>query len=78
MPITIFITITNNLHNMPRLEKPTFYDIKQLKGIADFQFGSGAGDVLFPKDIMIERSRSTKRIKIIYLNGDRLCSFRCW
>ncbi len=61
---------------MPRMEKPTLYDIRQLKGIADFQFGRGAGDVLFPKDIMIERSRGTKRIKIVYLNGDRLCSFR--
>ena len=61
---------------MPRLEKPTLYDIRQLKGIADFQFGKGAGEVLFPKDIMVERSRGTKRIKIAYLNGDRLCSFR--
>ncbi|MCK4895534.1 MAG: pseudouridine synthase [Candidatus Heimdallarchaeota archaeon] len=61
---------------MPRLEKPALYDIKQLRGIADFQFGRGSGDVLFPEDIMIERSRGTKRIKIVYLNGDRLCSFR--
>ena len=61
---------------MPRLEKPTLYVIRQLKGIADFQFGKGSGDVLFPKDIMVERSKGTKRIKIAYLNGDRVCSFR--
>ncbi|MHA1345617.1 MAG: PUA domain-containing protein [Candidatus Heimdallarchaeaceae archaeon] len=61
---------------MPRLEKPTLYDIRQLQGIADFQFGKGSGDVLFPKGIMVERSKGTQRIKIIYLNGERLCSFR--
>ncbi|MBY8999928.1 MAG: pseudouridine synthase [Candidatus Heimdallarchaeota archaeon] len=61
---------------MPKLEKPPLYDTRQLKGIADYQFGKGSGEVLFPENIMIERSRGTKRIKFVYLNNERICSFR--
>ena len=61
---------------MPKLENPTLYDIRQLRGIADYQFGKGSGEVLFPDNIMVERSRGTKRIKYVYLNNVRICSYR--
>lgn len=61
---------------MPRLEKPTHFDLRQLKGIADFQFGKGSGDVLFKEETMIERSKGTKRIKFAYIDNERICSFR--
>ena len=61
---------------MSRLEKPNQFDLRQLKGIADFQFGKGSGDVLFPEGTLIERSKGTKRIKFAYVENKRICSFR--
>ena len=57
-------------------EKPNAFELRKLRGIADYQFGKGAGEVLFTKDITIERSRGTKRIRFIYLDNERICSFR--
>ena len=61
---------------MSSLEKPKDSDLKKLQSIADFQFGQGAGKALFFEDIDIERSRGTKRIRFIYQNKERICSFR--
>lgn len=57
-------------------EVPSTYELRKLRGIADYQFGKGAGEVLFTDDITIERSRGTKRIRFIYLDNKRICSFR--
>ncbi|MHA1219851.1 MAG: hypothetical protein ACTSO5_15450, partial [Candidatus Heimdallarchaeaceae archaeon] len=44
---------------MQKLEKPTPFDLRQIQSIADFQFGKGAGDILFTEDTLVERSRGT-------------------
>lgn len=61
---------------MSKHEVPTNFEIRQLRVIADFQFGSGSGTALFSDNIKIERSRATRRIRFIYLEGQRICSFR--
>jgi len=61
---------------MTNLEKPNKADLKKLQSIADHQFGSGVGKVLFSGNIEIERSRGTNRIRFIYKDKKRLCSFR--
>ena len=57
-------------------ETPTDFELRRLKAIADFQYGKGAGDALFSKNISIERSRGTKRIRFVYQGKIRVCSFR--
>lgn len=41
----------------------------KLRKIADFQFGKGIGDILFPENTVITFSRYTGRIKQARLNG---------
>ncbi len=57
-------------------ESPNHFELRRLKAIADFQFGKGAGEALLSKDITVERSRGTKRIRFVYQNRIRICSFR--
>ena len=61
---------------MTKLEKPTDADLKKIRSIADFQFGLGAGDILFAENIHVERSKGTNRIRFIYQQKERICSFR--
>ncbi len=61
---------------MAKLEKPNDSDLKKIQSIADFQFGQGAGDALFSDNIYVERSKGTNRIRFIYKNEERICSFR--
>ncbi len=61
---------------MQKQEKPSSFDLKQIRTIADFQFGKGAGEALFSEETMVERSKGTKRIRYIYRNKERICSFR--
>ncbi|MBS7615266.1 pseudouridine synthase [Candidatus Bathyarchaeota archaeon] len=42
-----------------------------IRKIADYQFGKGAGDILFPKEVSIILSNRTKKVRYIYL-GDKL------
>ena len=51
-------------------------DLDRLRGIADFQFGQGAGLLLFPDGIRIEYSRSTNRPRHIYLDDTMIANFR--
>jgi len=43
--------------------------------IADFQFGRGAGDVLFPEGTDVKLS-STRRLRYLYSEGERLATLR--
>lgn len=61
---------------MTKLTKPNMADLKKLRSIADFQFGKGSGEILFSEDIEIERSKGTNRIRFIYKDKARICSFR--
>lgn len=57
---------------MKSLEK----DIAKVRAIADYQFGKGVGEKLFPSDVAIEYSPRTGRIRFINLNGSRLATLR--
>ncbi len=48
----------------------------KVRRIADYQFGRGVGDKLFPDDITIQLSPRTGRIRYINLNGERLATLR--
>lgn len=51
-------------------------DLRRIRGIADYQFGAGSGEALFPEGIEIERSKNTGRIRLIRLDGSLLASLR--
>lgn len=51
-------------------------DHEKIRAIADYQFGYGAGMVLFPDIITIELSKNTGRIRHIYVGEDLIASYR--
>jgi len=51
-------------------------DLRRIRGIANYQFGCGAGTVLFPDDVSIEYSRNTGRIRHIYVGEGLIAAFR--
>ena len=44
--------------------------------MADYQFGRGVGEKLFPDNVEIFYSKRTGRIRYVYLNGRRLATLR--
>jgi len=50
--------------------------LQRIRSIADYQFGLGVGEKLFPDNVQIEYSRATGRIRYINLNGERLATLR--
>jgi len=50
--------------------------VEQIRTVADFQLGKGAGKTLFPNDVQIVLSRRTGRIRHIYLKGKLLATLR--
>jgi len=62
---------------LDEIEKPkqNVRDLFKIKGIMDYQFGSGAGD-LIDNNVRIVRSRKTKRIRWIYSNKELIASVR--
>jgi len=51
-------------------------DLAELRTVADYQFGAGAGEVLFPSDEPIEIRRSTGgRPRQLYAGESRLVSY---
>jgi uncharacterized protein with predicted RNA binding PUA domain len=48
----------------------------KLRAIADYQFGKGVGEKLFPENIEVQYSPRTGRIRFINLNGERLATLR--
>jgi conserved protein with predicted RNA binding PUA domain len=48
----------------------------RIRSVADYQYGLGAGKVLFPDNVKIEFSHSTGRIRYIILNGERIATLR--
>ena len=49
--------------------------LEQVRTIADFQFGRGAGEALFPEECRFVRSR-TRRIRQVMLDKKRLVTLR--
>ena len=53
-------------------------DLRKIKAISDYQFGSSITDILFKNEeaIQIEYSKNTNKIKYIYDNGHLMLSFK--
>ena len=51
-------------------------ELGKVRTIADYQFGKGVGEKLFPENIEIQLSPRTGRIRFINLNGERLATLR--
>ncbi len=49
--------------------------LKRVRTIADYQFGRGAGEVLFPDNVEFQFS-STKRVRQILLDNNRIATVR--
>ncbi len=50
--------------------------LRRIRSVADYQFGLGVGEKIFPDNIEIEYSHSTGRIRYINLNGQRIATLR--
>jgi len=50
--------------------------LKIVQDIADYQFGAGAGEVLFPEECRVEASKKTKRPRYVYLEDEILATIR--
>lgn len=48
--------------------------LERIRKIADYQFGKGVGEVLFPDNVEISFSKRTGRIRYIYLDGKLLAT----
>ncbi len=51
-------------------------ELKRVRGIADYQFGSGAGEKLFPEGVEFEYSRNTGKLRRISLEETLLATLR--
>jgi predicted RNA-binding protein (TIGR00451 family) len=50
--------------------------LRKLVGIANYQFGNGAGGVLFNREVRVECSRRTGRIRHVYRSGHLIATLR--
>jgi len=55
--------------------KPTLWELRELREIAEFQFGV-SGELLIPEDILLVVSPNTNRARFIILNGEKYLSLR--
>ncbi|MEM0057367.1 MAG: PUA domain-containing protein [Candidatus Bathyarchaeia archaeon] len=62
----------SNKGSVEGLENP----LKRIRSIANYQFGRGVGEKLFPENVEIVYSKRTGRIRYVYLNGKRLATLR--
>ena len=62
--------------NKKNTENPSDWTLRELRMIAQYQFGDEFDDILAPKDILITRSRKTKKIREIISDGKRLATIR--
>jgi predicted RNA-binding protein (TIGR00451 family) len=57
-------------------EKSLECSLRRIRCIADYQFGEGVGEKLFPDNVEIRYSPATGRIRYINLNGERIATLR--
>jgi len=50
--------------------------LQRIRSIANYQFGKGVGERLFPDDVRIVLSKRTGRIRHVYLDENRLATLR--
>ena len=51
-------------------------DLARLRDVADYQFGRGAGEALFPDDTRVEYSRNTGKPRHLYAGGELVANYR--
>lgn len=51
-------------------------ELRRLRGIAEYQFGRGCGEALFPPNVKVTYSRGTGRIRHIYLGEKLIATLR--
>lgn len=51
-------------------------DIQKIRSVADYQFGQGTGEKLFPDEVMIRYSKNTGKIRHIRLDRELLATLR--
>ncbi|MBS7615932.1 pseudouridine synthase [Candidatus Bathyarchaeota archaeon] len=49
---------------------------RRIRSVADYQFGKGVGEKLFPENVKIAYSKRTGRIRYVYLDKKRLATLR--
>jgi predicted RNA-binding protein (TIGR00451 family) len=50
--------------------------LRKIRTIADYQFGKGAGESLFPEEVSVILSKKTKKIRHVYLEDELLATLR--
>ncbi len=50
--------------------------LRRIRGVADYQFGRGAGERLFPEGVQIVFSRRTGRVRQVFLGGQMVATLR--
>uniref|UniRef100_A0A7C3IXZ9 Pseudouridine synthase n=1 Tax=Candidatus Methanomethylicus mesodigestus TaxID=1867258 RepID=A0A7C3IXZ9_9CREN len=60
----------------PTYSPITSDDLIRVRAVADYQFGKGAGEILFPDNIEAVKSRKTGKVKAIYENGTLLATLK--
>lgn len=50
--------------------------LRRIRSVADYQFGKGVGEKLFPENVEITYSKRTGRIRYIHFEGKRLATLR--
>jgi len=58
------------------LDSPTPMQLRKLTGIANYQFGPGAGSALFNRHVRIVCSKRTGRIRHVYRNKKLIATLR--
>lgn len=51
-------------------------DLARLRNVADYQFGRGAGEALFPDDTRVEYSKNTGKPRHLYAGGELVANYR--
>ncbi len=65
----------NGVQSMCAEPAPKVRDIHKLRAIMEYQFGQGAGKAL-PDNIVVKKSKNTKRIRWLYEKGQMIASVR--
>jgi predicted RNA-binding protein (TIGR00451 family) len=58
------------------MERANLWDLRKLRGVANYQFGRFVGEALFPEGIKITRSSRTGKIKLIFFRKQLLATLR--
>ena len=57
-------------------QKPDKWTLRQLKAVAQYQFGKEFDEILAPDDIEVTISKNTNKVREVLLGGKRLASIR--